>query len=99
MIRRPYEAPAISAAMPLAVPTAANNPTTLGEVWVGETQATGVFDLALLTVATTALDAIREALDDDSDATGVALYNPRQTIARLRDILKRADEQFATVKP
>ena len=55
-------------------------------------------DLALLTVATTALDAIREVLDDDSDASGVALYNPRQTIARLREILKRSDEQFATVK-
>lgn len=53
---------------------------------------------AALIVAVTALDAIREALDDDADETGVALYNPRHTVGKIREILARSDAKLAAVK-
>lgn len=48
-------------------------------------------------VSIAALRQIRQALDDDCDATRIALYNPRKTVAKIRMLLQVADEQLAAV--
>jgi hypothetical protein len=49
-------------------------------------------------IAIEALVKITELLDADSDATGVALYNPRSTVAAIRQVLTAADAALTAVR-
>ena len=56
-------------------------------------QARATADLAL-----EALVRITELLDDDCDASGTALYNPRATLTEIRKVLASTDAALTEVR-
>ncbi len=48
-------------------------------------------------IALVALARITELLDEDSDATGIALYNPRSTVNAIRTVLARSADALESV--
>jgi hypothetical protein len=47
-------------------------------------------------ISLNALELITALLDDDCDETGVALYNPRSTVAGIRRVLESAAAELAS---
>lgn len=77
--RKPYERPTVT---PVTFPT------------IAPSSADDVQPAVALIVALQALEDIRDALDSDCDETGVALYNTRYTVKKIRDALERVDQKL-----